>query len=139
MSQPPTETSGFKREVMKVTIDLGEGHDETILVREGESAEMVARAFAVKFKLPEDTEFLLREQIQYNLSQLQNQTFSDLSVATLSKSQITQKETYSTSVPELQGKVKQNINDADLKEEKEDKDDLMHKDALDENKKYSRI
>jgi len=48
---PPTSTSGFltKREVMKVTIDLGEGQNETILVREGESAEMVSRAFAAKF------------------------------------------------------------------------------------------
>ena len=60
---PPSQTSGFltKREVMKVTIDLGEGQNETILVREGESAEMVSRAFAAKFQLTEDTEFLLRE------------------------------------------------------------------------------
>lgn len=69
---PPTSTSGFltKREIMKVTIDLGEGQNETILVREGESAEMVSRAFAAKFQLTEDTEFLLREQIEYNLAQL---------------------------------------------------------------------
>ena len=46
---------------MKVTIDLGENKQETILVREGESAEMVSRAFANKFDLTEDTEFLLRE------------------------------------------------------------------------------
>ena len=85
---PPTSTSGFltKREVMKVTIDLGEGQNETILVKEGESAEMVSRAFAAKFQLTEDTEFLLREQIEYNLAQLQNQTQSDLSVATVTKS-----------------------------------------------------
>ena len=71
---PPTSTSGWvtKREVMKVTIDLGEGQTENILVREGESAEMVSRAFAIKFDLTEDTEFLLREQIEYNLAQLNN-------------------------------------------------------------------
>ena len=57
---------------MKVTIDLGEGQQETILVREGENAEMVSRAFATKFDLTEDTEFLLREQIEYNLAQLPN-------------------------------------------------------------------
>lgn len=84
----PTSTSGFmtKRELMKVTIDMGENHKETILVREGETAEMVSRAFAVKFDLSEDTEFLLREQIEHNLAQIQNQTRSDLSSATLSKS-----------------------------------------------------
>ena len=73
---PPTSTSGFmtKRELMKVTIDLGEGQQETILVKEGESAEMVSRAFAVKFDLTEDTEFLLREQIEFNLAQLPNQS-----------------------------------------------------------------
>ena len=70
----PTSTSGFatKRELMKVTIDMGESHKETILVREGESAEMVARAFATKFSLTEETEFLLREQIETNMAQLQN-------------------------------------------------------------------
>jgi len=47
---------------------------------------MVSRAFAVKFDLSEDTEFLLREQIEHNLAQIQNQTRSDLSSATLSKS-----------------------------------------------------
>lgn len=35
---------------------------------------MVSRAFAVKFDLTEDTEFLLREQIEYNLAQLPNQS-----------------------------------------------------------------
>lgn len=59
----PTSTSGFatKRDLMKVTIDMGSDHKETILVREGESADMVARAFATKFSLTEETEFLLRE------------------------------------------------------------------------------
>ena len=48
---PVSSTSGFvtKRELMKVTIDLGDGEQETILVREGETAEMVSRAFANKF------------------------------------------------------------------------------------------
>ena len=48
MTYQPSSTSGFvtKREIMKVTIDLGEGQQETILVREGENAEMVSRAFA---------------------------------------------------------------------------------------------
>ena len=74
MTYQPSSTSGFvtKREIMKVTIDLGEGQQETILVREGENAEMVSRAFATKFDLTEDTEFLLREQIEYNLAQLPN-------------------------------------------------------------------
>lgn len=44
-----TFMTGAKRDLMKVTIDMGEGHKETILVREGESPEMVARAFATKF------------------------------------------------------------------------------------------
>jgi len=67
---PISSTSGFltKREIMKVTIDLGDGVQETLLVREGESAEMVSRAFAMKFDLTEETEFLLREQIEYNLA-----------------------------------------------------------------------
>ena len=67
---PISSTSGFltKREIMKVTIDLGDGVQETLLVREGESAEMVSRAFALKFDLTEETEFLLREQIEYNLA-----------------------------------------------------------------------
>jgi hypothetical protein len=67
---PISSTSGFltKREIMKVTIDLGDGVQETLLVREGESAEMVSRAFAIKFDLTEETEFLLREQIEYNLA-----------------------------------------------------------------------
>ncbi len=76
---------------MKVTIDLGEGQQETILIREGESAEMVARAFAAKFELTEQTETLLQEQIEYNLAQLPNQTQSNISSATLTKSQVTQK------------------------------------------------
>ena len=84
----PTSTSGFltKRELMKVTIDMGEGQQETILVREGESSDMVARAFATKFDLSEETEFLLKEQIEYNLAQLPNQTRSDMSSATVTKS-----------------------------------------------------
>ena len=45
---------------MKVTIDLGGGAQETILVREGETPEMVARAFASKFDLTRETESLLR-------------------------------------------------------------------------------
>ena len=56
---------------MKVTIDLGGGAQETILVREGETPNMVAKAFAEKFDLSTETEQLLQEQILYNLNQLQ--------------------------------------------------------------------
>ena len=86
-----TFMTGAKKDLMKVTIDMGEGHKETILVREGESPEMVARAFATKFQLTEETEFLLREQIEHNLAQLPNinnqtQTKSEFSSANLTKS-----------------------------------------------------
>ena len=57
----PTTTETFKKELMKVTIDLGGGAQETILVREGETPDMVARAFASKFDLTQETESLLRE------------------------------------------------------------------------------
>ena len=70
----PTTTETFKKELMKVTIDLGEGAQETILVREGETPDMVARAFASKFDLTQGTELLLREQIELNLNQLQLST-----------------------------------------------------------------
>ena len=91
-----TFLTGAKRDLMKVTIDMGEGHKETILVREGETAEMVSKAFATKFQLTEETEFLLREQIEHNLAQLPNinnqtQTKSEFSSANLTKSQVTQK------------------------------------------------
>ena len=69
--EPVTDSSAFKKELMKVTIDLGGGAQETILVREGETPNMVAKAFAEKFDLSTETEQLLQEQILYNLNQLQ--------------------------------------------------------------------
>ena len=134
---PATSTSGFvtKRELMKVTIDLGEGAHETILVREGESAEMVSRAFAAKFDLTEDTEFLLREQIEYNLAQLPNQTRSDIS-SVVSKSQITQKIASAASVPTL-SKVKMNKFSAPISEEGHSEDDGEI--AIEENEQKSTI
>jgi len=49
------------KDLMKVSIDMGDGHHETILIREGESPEAVAKTFAMKYNLPESTEFLLKE------------------------------------------------------------------------------
>lgn len=53
-----------RKELMKVTIDLGEDQSEVIVIREGETPEMVSRAFAAKFELPEETEWILRDQIE---------------------------------------------------------------------------
>ena len=55
---------------MKVTIDIGEDEAEIVVIREGETPDMVSKAFAKKFGLPEETEFLLREQIESALRQL---------------------------------------------------------------------
>ena len=46
---------------MKISIEVAPGQTETILVREGETAEQVSRAFADKFGLSESLEFILRE------------------------------------------------------------------------------
>ena len=46
---------------MKVSIDMGNGHHETILIRDGESPTAIAKTFAMKYGLPESTEFLLKE------------------------------------------------------------------------------
>jgi hypothetical protein len=48
---------------MRVSVDLGNGNHETILIREGETSGAIARSFAKKYSLSESTEFLLREQI----------------------------------------------------------------------------
>jgi len=56
----PTTNSG-RRELMKIQIDLSDTQTETLLIREGETALQVARAFCQKFSLPEETEFLLRD------------------------------------------------------------------------------
>ena len=49
------------KELMRVSVDLGNGNHETILVREGENSSSIARSFAKKYSLPESTEFLLKE------------------------------------------------------------------------------
>lgn len=59
--EPVTDSTTFKKELMKVTIDLGGGAQETILVREGETPNMVAKAFAEKFDLSLETEQLLQD------------------------------------------------------------------------------
>jgi hypothetical protein len=48
-------------DLMKVSIDMGNGHHETILIRDGESPTAIAKTFARKYSLPESTEFLLKE------------------------------------------------------------------------------
>ena len=40
------------------------------MVREGENSNIIARAFARKFELNQETETLLRDQIEQNLAQL---------------------------------------------------------------------
>jgi hypothetical protein len=50
-----------KKELMRVSVDLGNGSHETILIKEGENSSAIARAFAKKYSLPESTEFLLKE------------------------------------------------------------------------------
>jgi hypothetical protein len=130
---PVSSTSGFltKREVMKVTIELGEGIQETLLVREGESAEMVSRAFAIKFDLSEETEFLLREQIEYNLAQIPNQTRSDISTNTLSRSQITQKVPSTASGMPTNSKMRYHKFSEPISEEGHDSEDAEVEDDYD--------
>jgi len=46
---------------MWIIIELMPGKTETILVNEGENAEVISRAFSKKFGLSESVEFLLWE------------------------------------------------------------------------------
>ena len=62
------------KELMRVSIDLGNGQTEAVLIREGESPSSIAHNFAQKYSLPESTEFLLREQIEQGISQLKKQS-----------------------------------------------------------------
>lgn len=68
-----TESSKFlesskRAPTLQINIEIKPGQTEVLIVREGESAEQISRAFAEKYGLQESLEFMLREQIIMNMS-----------------------------------------------------------------------
>jgi hypothetical protein len=57
-----------RKSILKINIELSPGHEEVLLVREGESADLVAKAFATKFGLSDSMQNILREQIFQSLN-----------------------------------------------------------------------
>ena len=65
-SQPNHDTS----ELMTITIEIGDGQNENIFVREGDDPKQLAREFAKKHGIGEQLTDLLAEQIQLNIESM---------------------------------------------------------------------
>lgn len=57
---------------MKINIQISPNVTETLLVYEGETAEHVSKAFAMRLGLNESVESLLKDQISMNMSKVEH-------------------------------------------------------------------
>lgn len=53
----------LRKELLSLTIEIAEGHNETILIREGDDPSRLAFDFSVKHSLDSELERVLADQI----------------------------------------------------------------------------
>ena len=64
------QTAGAPREILTLTIEIGEGQNENILIREGDNPYVLAAHFAEKHQIGDQLRDLLAEQIRQNIEQV---------------------------------------------------------------------
>ena len=60
-----------KKEILTLTIEIGEGQNDNILIHEGDNPQELADAFANKHNIGLQLKELLAEQIRQNIQQVQ--------------------------------------------------------------------
>ena len=64
-----------KKEILTLTIEIGEGQNDNILIHEGDDPNVLAKAFASKHNIGDQLKELLAEQIRQNIQQVQIEQF----------------------------------------------------------------